>query len=103
MRYDLDPERMLVGYLPFVGCTLAFLLVFLLVNKQPRPLASRFVVWGIWVVILSVGYALIGAPALTPLTSVLARTGFLLVLGGLAASLLARGAAGAETQETDRV
>ncbi len=42
---------------------------------------------GVTVVILTIGLAMVGIPLVVPLTNMLAKTGFVLVLGGLAATL----------------
>jgi len=73
------------GYIAF---TVVFLLVAGLVQLRALPLGASLVFWGILVVILSCGYALLGVPSMILVTPALTKIGFLLVLGGVVWSLL---------------
>ncbi len=72
----------------FVAFTVLFLLIAGLVHFRATPLGTSLVFWGILVVILSCGYALLGVPQMTMVTPSLTKIGFLLVLGGVVWSLL---------------
>ena len=82
--FDVRPEHVF-GYIAF---TVVFLLVAGLVHFRAPPLGTSLVFWGILVVILSCGYALLGVPQMTMVTPALTKIGFLLVLGGVCSSLL---------------
>ena len=73
----------------FVAFTLAFLLMVWLFDKRSRQLGANIVFLGVLVVVLSCCYAFIGNPTLATLTPELSKIGFVLVLGGLAWSLIA--------------
>ena len=72
----------------YVIFTLGFLFFCWFFDKGSRPLGARLVLWGVLTVILSCGYGLIGAAALMIVTPALTKIGFLLVLGGVVASVL---------------
>ena len=76
---------MCVGYIAF---TVAFFFLAWLLDSRARPLGTNLIFWGILVVILSCGYTLLGVPQMTMVAPGLTKIGFLLVLGGLAWSLL---------------
>ena len=82
--FDVRPEHVL-GYIAF---TVVFLLVAGFVHFRAPPLGISLVFWGVLVVVLSCGYALLSVPALMMVTPALTKIGFLLVLGGVAWSLL---------------
>ena len=86
-------------YAAYIAFTLAFLFFIWLLGRRTRPLGTNFILWGILAVILSSGYGLIGVPSLMIVTPALTRIGFLLVLGGVAWSLLAPSA----TKEANHV
>ena len=81
---DVRPEHVF-GYIAF---TVVFLLVAWLVHFRAVPLGTSLVFWGVLVVVLSCGYALLGVPPMMLVTPALTKIGFLLVLGGVAWSLL---------------
>lgn len=88
------------GYIVF---TLAFFVFLWFFNRATRPLGTNLVLWGILAVILSCGYGLIGVPSLMNVTPALAKIGFLLVLGGVAWSLLAACPSPSATKEANHV
>jgi hypothetical protein len=69
--------------------TLAFLFLVWLFDKRSRQPGANIVLLGVLVVVLSCCYAFIGDPTLATLTPELSKVGFVLVLGGLAWSLIA--------------
>jgi hypothetical protein len=81
---SVRPENV-VGYVAF---SLAFLFLTWLLINHTRPLGINLILLGIMVVMLSCGYGVIGIPTIMPFTLALSKIGFLLVLGGLACSLL---------------
>jgi len=85
MPPQVQPEHLAA----YVALTLGFLFIGWLVNKSTRTTGTNLILLGILVVILACGYAIIGHPALMLVTPALTKIGFLLVLGGLACSLLA--------------
>lgn len=89
-----------VGYIVF---TLAFLGFVWFLNRAARPIGTNLVLWGILAVILSCGYGLIGVPSLMVGAPALAKIGFLLVLGGVAWSLLAAGPSPSVGKEVNHV
>ncbi len=97
--FRMEPEH----FAAYVGLTVAFLFVAWIVDKPKRPLGTSLILWGIQVVILSCGYALIGVPTLAFVTPALTKIGFLLALGGVAWSLLAVCPNMSPTKETDDV
>jgi hypothetical protein len=82
---QVQPEQIAL----YVVFTLAFMAFIWFLNRWSRPLGTNLVLWGILTVVLSCGYGLIGAPSLMIVTPALTKIGFLLVLGGMAWSLLA--------------
>jgi hypothetical protein len=82
--FDIKPEHVFF----FIALTLVFLLLAWLLHIRARPLGTSLIWWGILVIILSCGYAMIGVPSMVILTPALMKIGFLLVLGGVAWSLL---------------
>jgi hypothetical protein len=97
--FNASPEDVF-GY---VALTLVFLLVAWLVHFRALPLGTSFIFWGMLVVILSCGYALLGAPPMMMVTPVLTKIGFVLVLGGVAWSLLASCPKQSASKEADHV
>ena len=81
----MQPEHTVL----YIALTLAFLFLVWFFDKSTRSLGATLVLWGILLVILSCGYGLINVPPMVVLTPGLMKVGFLLVLGGLASSLLA--------------
>ena len=94
---NVQPEH----YAAYIVFTLAFLVFIWLLNRWTRPLGTNLVLWGILAVVLSCGYGLIGAPSLMIVTPALTKIGFLLVLGGVAWSLLASCPIPTATKEAD--
>jgi hypothetical protein len=94
-----QPEQ----YAAYVIFTLAFLGLIWFLNRRTRPLGTSLILWGILTVVLSCGYGLIGAPALMLVTPSLSKIGFVLVLGGVAWSLLASCPSPPAPQEADHV
>jgi hypothetical protein len=97
--FNASPENVF-GY---VALTIVFLLLAWLVQRRALPLGTGFVFWGVLVVILSCGYALLGAPPMMMVTPALTKIGFVLVLGGVAWSLLASGPTQPASKEADHV
>ena len=95
----MRPESMFT----FIAFTAGFLLVAWLVNKRSRPLGVSLIMWGIMVEILAVGYGMISVPSVVLVTPALTKIGFLLVLGGIAASLFASCPVPPEHKEADHV
>ena len=82
--FDAGPGDVLL-YLAF---TFGFLAIVWFLNKWTRPLGVNLILWGILTIMLSMGYGLIGLPSVMVAIPALTRIGFLLVLGGVAWSLL---------------
>lgn len=80
--FRTGPEHVIA----YVCCTSAFLFLAWLVDSR-RPPGITFVLWGILLVILSCGYALIGIPTTIMATPAVQKTGVLLVLAGIAQSV----------------
>jgi hypothetical protein len=97
--FDTKPEHVFF----FISLTLVFLLVAWLLQIRARPLGTSLIWWGILVVILSCGYAMIGVPSMVILTPSLMKIGFLLVLGGVAWSLLTTITTQPASKEADHV
>lgn len=90
-------------YVAYVVFSLAFLAFVWLLNRWTLPLGTNLVLWGILVAILSCGYGIIGVPSLMVVTAALTKIGFLLVLGGVAWSLLPAYPGTAATKEANHV
>jgi heme A synthase len=99
MPSQMTPEHVF----SFIALTFVFLLVAWLLALRARPLGANLIWWGILVVILSCGYAMIGVPSMMTVTPALTRIGFLLVLGGVAWSLLASSPKQSANKETNHV
>lgn len=97
--FRLEPEHVVI----YVVFTLAFLFLAWLLDKRTTPLGTRLILWGVLLVVLSCGYGLIGVPTVMMLTPALVKIGFLLVLGGVAWSLLAGCPVPSATKEADHV
>ena len=97
--FDLRSEHVTA----YVFITLGFLVLAWIIKKWTHPLGTCLILWGILVTILSCGYGLIGVPTVMMLAPALAKIGFLLVLGGVAWSLLAVCAHSTATKEADHV
>ena len=87
----------------YIAFTVGFLFLAWFLNMRTRPLGTTLILWGILVVILASGYALIGVPAVMMVTPALTKIGFVLVLGGVAWSLLATCPNPTATKEADHV
>jgi hypothetical protein len=96
---NVQPEHVAL----YIVFTLVFFFFVWLLNRWPRPLGTNLVLWGILTVILSCGYGLIGVPSLMIVTPALTKIGFLLVLGGVAWSLLAACPSSSATKEASHV
>ena len=96
--FEMQPEHV-IAYILF---TLFFLFLMWLVDTG-RPDGRTYVLWGILLAILSSGYGLISTPATTILTPALQKISFLLVLGGIAVSLLSQPSTTAVKKEADHV
>jgi hypothetical protein len=81
--FRMEPEHV-IAYICF---TLFFLFLVWLVDTG-RPDGRTYVLWGILLMMLSCGYGLIGIPTTAIVTVALQKVSFLLVLGGIAVSLL---------------
>jgi len=97
--FDIRPEHVF----GFLALTFLFLLISWLVDHWARPLGTSLIFWGVLVVILSCGYAMIGVPPMMMLTPAMTKIGFLLVLGGVAWSLLASCPKPPTNKEADHV
>ncbi len=97
--FEMRPEH----FASYVGLTMAFLFLVWLTDTRARPLGTTLILWGLLVVIFSCGYGLIGIPTMMLLTPALMKIGFLLVLGGLAWSLLTACPGRSEKKEADHV
>lgn len=97
--FRMEPEH----FAAYAGLTMAFLFLVWLTDTSARPLGTTLILWGLLVVIFSCGYGLIGIPTMMLLTPALMKIGFLLVLGGLAWSLLAACPGRSEKKEADHV
>jgi hypothetical protein len=97
------PHSQPEDFVAYIAFTAGFLFLIWLVNKRTRPLGTNLILWGISVVILSCGYGLIGVPPMIVLTAALMKIGFLLVLGGVAWSLLAACPSQSASKEADHV
>ncbi len=97
------PHSQPEDFVAYIAFTAGFLVLLWLINRGTRPLGSSLILWGILVVILSCGYGLIGVPSMAVLTAALMKIGFLLVLGGVAWSLLAACAHSPAIKEVDHV
>jgi len=95
----LRPESMFT----FMAVTLGFLLMIWLVNQRTRPVGTTLILLGVFVEILAVGYGMIGVPSVMMVIPALTKIGFLLVVGGVASSLLAACPVLPERKETDHV
>ena len=82
--FQTRPEHVMT----YIGLTLVFLFTVWLFDTKTRPLGSTLIVWGILVATLAGGYALIGVPTMMMVVPALTKIGFMLVLGGVAWSLL---------------
>lgn len=96
-EFRMHPEHVFT----YVSFTIGVLFLAWLVDARTRPLGTTFILWGILVVILSCGYGLIGIPTALMMTPALTKIGFLLVLGGIAWSLLAACPSPKATKEAD--
>jgi hypothetical protein len=97
--FRMQPEHVFA----YFGVTMAFLFLLWLTDTSSRPLGTTLILWGLLVVIASCGYGLIGVPTMMVLTPALMKLGFLLVLGGLAWSLLTACPKPSESEEADHV
>ena len=98
---QMDPFRMQPEHvIAYVCCTCVFLFLVWLVDTR-RPPGTTFVLWGILLVVLSCGYALIGIPTTVMVIPALQKTGVLLVLAGIAQSLIHSVPASARDKELD--
>jgi len=97
------PHSQPEDFVAYIAFTAGFLFLLWLLSRGTRPLGSSLILWGILVVILSCGYGLIGVPSMTVLTAALIKIGFLLVLGGVACSLLAACPNPTPNREADHV
>jgi uncharacterized membrane protein len=98
-QVEMRPENVL----SFVGFTFVFLLVLWLADDRNRALKEKLILWGIFVEILAIGYGLIGVPGVIIATPALTRIGFLLVIGGVAASFLSNDPAPTANKEANHV
>lgn len=94
--FRMEPEHV-IAYISF---TLFFLFMVWLVDTG-RPDGRTYVLWGILLMMLSCGYGLIGIPTAAIATASLQKVSFLLVLGGIAVSLLPSSSATSSKKETD--
>ena len=92
-------DEHVIGYISF---TLFFLFMVWLVDTG-RPDGRTYVLWGILLMMLSCGYGLIGIPTATLATTALQKVSFLLVLGGMAISLLPAPITNPKQKESDHV
>ncbi len=96
--FQMQPEHV-IAYISF---TLFFLFMVWLVDTG-RPDGRTYVLWGILLMMLSCGYGLIGIPTSAIATAALQKISFLLVLGGIAVSLLSAPATDSSKKEADHV
>lgn len=82
--FEMRPEHVMT----YIGLTSVFLFAIWLYDTKTRPLGTTLIVWGILVATLAGGYALIAVPTMMVFTPALTKIGFILVLGGIAWSLL---------------
>ena len=82
--FKSDPMHF-IGY---VVLTLVFLVICWLIGRSARPLGTILIVWGVLVQILVLGYGFISVPAVIFLAPAIMKVGFVLVLGGVACSVL---------------
>ena len=94
--FPMRPEHVIA----YICCTCVFLFLVWLVDTR-RPPGTTFVLWGILLVVLSCGYALIGIPTTVMVTPTLQKTGVLLVLAGVAQSLICSLPPSARDKEPD--
>ncbi len=96
--FRMEPEHV-IAYISF---TLFFLFMVWLVDTG-RPDGRTYVLWGILLMMLSCGYGLIGIPTTAIATTALQKVSFLLVLGGMAVSLLSASPTTPTKKEADHV
>ena len=96
--FRMEPEHV-IAYISF---TLFFLFLVWLVDTG-RPDGRTYVLWGILLMMLSCGYGLIGIPTTAIATAALQKVSFLLVLGGMAVSLLSASSTTPTKKEADNV
>lgn len=103
VQFEMSQQMRVESTYAFVIFTFVFLAVIGLMNLRSRPLGTNLVLWGIFVEILAVGYVMAGNPAVVMVTPALTKIGLLLVLGGVASSLLSAGPVPAASKEADHV
>ncbi|WP_397568670.1 hypothetical protein [Schlesneria sp. T3-172] len=81
--FPTRPEHFVV----YAVCTCVFLGSIWLLNSG-QSTGSRLVLWGVLVTVLSCGYGLIGIPTMVLAIPGMQKLGVLLVLGGIAHSLI---------------
>lgn len=86
-----------------VAATVVFLLVFWLFDRATSSPSTTFIAWGILVAILSVAYSVTSVPSVMLVAPTLAKIGFLLVLGGLARSLISSQGLSSESKKGGHV
>ncbi len=96
--FRMEPEHV-IAYISF---TLFFLFMVWLVDTG-RQDGRTYVLWGILLLMLSCGYGLIGIPTTAIATAAIQKVSFLLVLGGMAISLLPAPATISTKKEDDHV
>ena len=95
--------RMEEGHvIAYISFTLFFLFLVWLVDTG-RPDGRTYVLWGILLMMLSCGYGLIETPTTAIVTSGLQKVSVVLVLGGIAVSLLSAPSAPSVKKESDHV
>ncbi|MBI1367547.1 MAG: hypothetical protein GC162_02720 [Planctomycetes bacterium] len=102
--FRVQPEH----YFMYIVLTAVFLFLLWFSSKKTEKIGMTLTVWGIELMMLGIGYSLLGLAPVMALAGFIMKVGFLLVLGGVSVIVLntraAGCSAGAETpKEADHV